>query len=124
MIRTLMILLFLSAFSSNAQTFDSLIGNWRFKDIYRSSMFDSTKRANLREIFKETKINLMKGNSYTAFIRNQEDGTWAYDPDLRQLILNSDIGETKIPIIELNTTTLIIELDKGKSIVLEKKLIE
>lgn len=114
----------LLSLTAKAQTSDSLIGNWKFKDIYKSETLDSGKRANLRMMFGDFTLNLKFDNQYTAFFGGQEDGTWTYDPVLRQLILTNDKGEDKINIIEITPGTVALELKRGKILVFTKPLIQ
>ena len=118
----LSIFLILLSFVVKGQTQDSLVGDWHFKDIYKSNDLDSTKSSNLKAIFAEMKINLKKDNTYIAEFMSREEGSWFYDPELRAITLISEKGEDKINIIEISSTTLTIELDRGKKIIFAKKI--
>ena len=107
---------------SKSQTQDSLVGDWNFKDIYKSHTLDSTKSSNARAILGELKINLRKDNTYSAFFVEQEEGTWFYDPELKTLNLISEKGEDKVKVIEITFTTLVLELNRGRKVVFAKKL--
>lgn len=119
---SLSIILILLSFLVKGQTQDSLVGDWRFKDIYKSTDLDSTKSNTLKAIFAEMKIHLKKDNTYIAEFMSREEGLWYFDPELRAITLISEKGEDKINVIEISSTTLTIELDRGKKLIFAKKL--
>ena len=113
-----------AALSANGQSADSLIGDWKFKDIYKGSSMDSSKRDNLKFIFGELRIELKQGNTYSAYFSEAEEGSWQYDPDLRQIIFRSEKGESIAQLIEVTTSSLVLELKKGVKLILERVLIK
>lgn len=118
-----MIFLFAALFFSKAvlaQAADSLIGDWTFRDVHNAEKLDETKKETLRKVFSELRIDLKKGNQYSAYINKQEDGTWSFDPELRQLTLTSDGKDNKLKVLEITPTTFVMEFRPGKAFVMEK----
>ncbi len=114
--------LVLFSVSVKAQTSNLLPGNWKFKDINNAETLDSAKRATLRKVFGNLELNLKADKQYTAVFFNKEEGTWNYDDSQKILTLISEKGENKITIISVTEKDLILELGKGKELILEKIL--
>ena len=124
MLKTLFAFLIFVATAANAQTSDSLVGNWKFKDVYGAEKLDSAARAESKIIFGGIRIQLKPDNHYTAFLFKKEEGTWTYDADSKDLVLTHDKGGDSLRVIEVTAKHLIIEFEKGKGFVLEKERTE
>jgi hypothetical protein len=120
--KVFLIFLILFSFSVKGQTSNYLIGKWKYKDINNGKTLDSTKQTMLIEVFGDLEFDLKADKSYTAFFAEKEEGTWRYDDNDKTLTLISEKGENKITIINATDKNLILELSKGKELILEKGL--
>jgi len=118
-----LILLFLNT-SLNSQTTDSLIGKWKFKDIYNSEKIDSASLKMLRSMFADITLYFKANKHYKAFMFKKEEGDWNYDGSLSKLTMVANKGtQSQLEIIGLTSNTLIMSIGKDKSFILERTIV-
>ena len=76
--KAILLLFIIGTFSAKAQTVDSLVGNWKFKDVNHSDVMDSSKLSNFRMAFGDLQINLKSDKSYSAIFFQKEEGLYRY----------------------------------------------
>ena len=116
MYKAILSLLIIITFSAKAQTVDSLVGNWKFKNVNHAEGMDSSMLSNYKMAFGELEIHLKPDKSYSALFFRKEEGTWSYVDNLKTLMLKSDNGENKIKVISISSKRLIIEERQGNYI--------
>ncbi len=115
--------LLLFTISVKAQTTDSIIGKWAFKEIADAGKIDSSKLKMLQKAFGEMTIYLKPNKHYKTFLFVDEEGTWAYDPANKKLTLTANKGtESQWELNILTAETILVSFGKGKSMILKKVL--
>lgn len=117
----LSVFLFLATFSIKAQTTDSLVGNWKFKDIYNAEKQNAEMVGMLRELFSDMKLELAVDKKYKFHLLEETgEGKWSFDSTTKIVTLKSSIGEEKFEVINVSSNQLAISIAKGKSFILER----
>lgn len=125
MIKTVILFLFLfaSTIFVNAQTTDSLIGKWKFKDVYNAENLDSTKVAMVRKMFANMTLYLKANKHYTAFFIAKEEGSWKYDEATKKIIMAANKGtENQMGVLAVTGQTIVLNIGKGKSMIMERAI--
>ncbi|RZL46176.1 MAG: hypothetical protein EOP00_15775 [Pedobacter sp.] len=112
----------ISGFAVNAQNkTDSLLGNWKFKDIYEAEKQKPELVSMLREMFADMAVELTADNKYKfQLMGEKENGTWAFDKTSKNLNLKSSNGEQKLKVINVTPSLLNLSIDEGKSFTLQR----
>lgn len=111
----------LISFSSFSQTEQSLLGKWKFKDLYNVKSSDSAAIAMLKSFFKDISISFQDNKRYEAILMAPETGSYEYDASKQKLVLTADKGvRNEVGLKVLDNTSVILSFEKDKSILLEK----
>ncbi|MEO6670825.1 MAG: lipocalin family protein [Ferruginibacter sp.] len=115
------VLLFALSAYADAQITDSLIGKWKFKDIYNAEKMDSSQVSMLRKGFANMSIYLKENKHYKTFLFSKEEGEWQFDEATKKLLMTANKGtENQMGIISVTGTTLVLNIGKDKSMILER----
>src|SRR6185503_2781350 len=114
--RTIILLSILLSLTFNvrSQTADSIIGKWKFKDIYNAEKLDSGSLSMLRKMFADVTIYLKPNNHYKLFIMvKEEEGSWTFNDSSKKLTMTANKGtESEMEIISVTDITLVLSLGK------------
>ena len=122
LISTLFFALLLSTYTK-AQTNDSIIGKWKFQELYNTNGMDSTGVSMLKKMFSEMTIYLKGNNHYKSELMTRDEGTYEYEKTSKKLTLISNKGtKSELELSVLTNETLLLSFGKGKSIILRKTI--
>lgn len=109
------------AFSAQSQTADSLIGKWKFRNIYQSEKMDSAELKMLRGMFASMTLYLKANNHYKTFMFKNEEGLWRYEDAGRTITMAANKGtESKLELISVTSNELLVSIGKDKAFILER----
>lgn len=123
MTRLLSTLVFSFLISSTVlgQTTDSIIGKWKFKELYGTKDMDSTGIKMLNKMFGSMTLYLKENKHYKSELMSKEEGVYSYDKTSKKLTLISNKGtKSDLSLRVLTKETLLLSFGKDKSIVLLK----
>lgn len=110
--------------SVKSQTTDSLIGKWKFKEIYNVEKIDSASLKMLRSMFANMTMYFKADKHYKVFMFKTEEGDWNYDESSGKLTMIANKGtQSQLEILKLTGNTLTASIGKDKSFILEKTAI-
>jgi hypothetical protein len=109
----------------NAQTASSLVGKWKYYDVYNKKDIDSTGLKMAKVLFGEMTFYFKANGKYKAFVMNMnEEGKWNLDIEKRKIQLSSNKGSgTEIDFIEQTNDQLILAIGKG-TMILKKTVVD
>ena len=125
MTRLISILFFFFLISTypKAQTTNSIVGKWKFQELYNTNGMDSTGVNMLKQMFSEMTIYLKENNHYKAELMTKDEGTYEYEKTSKKLTLISNKGtKSELELSVLTNETLLLSFGKGKSIILKKTI--
>ncbi len=112
--------IFFSLFAKS-QTVDSLIGKWKFREIYKSEKMDSTELKFLRGMFAGMTLYIKPNKHYKTFLFKNEEGSWSFDELERKLTMSANKGtESQLELITVTANDLVVSLGKDKAFILER----
>jgi hypothetical protein len=100
---------------AKAQKTDSLIGKWKYYDIYDKRGIDSPTLKIAKEYFGNMTLYFKPNTHYKAFVMNNNDeGTWDFNEATRKIRLTSNKGHSnETEIIDLKSDRLVIKMGEG-----------
>ncbi len=102
-----------------AQTTNTIIGKWKFKELYNTQGMDSIGKQMLEGMFGEMTIYLKENKQYQSELMKKDDGTYEYDKATKKIVLTSNKGtQSELEINVLTNETILLSFGKDKSIVL------
>jgi len=116
----------LIAFSATlrAQSVDSLIGKWKFYDVYDKTGLDTPTLKLVKQYFGEMTLYFKYNNHYKTFLMNKnEEGMWKLNTATKKVRLFLNKGNVyDLSILELKGDRLVITMGEG-SFILERTTI-
>lgn len=115
-VRFLFLVFILFSVTLKAQsTTDSLIGKWKFYDIYNKEGLDTATLRIVREYFAEMTLYFKYNKHYKTFLMNRnEEGIWNLNEATKKIRLILNQGAVyELDIIDLKSNQLIINMGEG-----------
>lgn len=120
-LKSILLITFLFSVNGNAQTTDSIVGKWKFQELYNTTGMDSAGVKMLQQMFSEMTIYLKENKHYKSELMSKDEGTYSYEKASKKLTLISNKGnKSELELSFLTKETLLLSFGKGKSIVLKK----
>ena len=112
--------------SVQAQKIDSLVGKWKYYDVYNKQRYDSATLKIAKEYFGQMTLYFKANNHYKAFVMNNNDeGVWSMNESTSKVRLTSYKGHSnESQIIGLNNDQLILTLGEGSFILTRTSISE
>ncbi len=103
---------FLISTNAYSQKADSIIGKWKYQEVYKKDGLDSLSISMFKEMFGDVSFYFKKNMHYKLFMMGSiEEGTWEYNPLKNKIILASNKGNgTSLKILNLTNNTLAISI--------------
>jgi hypothetical protein len=104
--------------SVEAQKTDSLVGKWKYYDVYNKQKYDSATLKIAKEYFGAMTLYFKKNNHYKAFVMNNiDEGIWSMNESTNKVRLTSYKGHSnESQIIGLGQDKLILTMGEGSFI--------
>ena len=101
--------------SVNAQKTDSLVGKWKYLDVYNKQKYDTASLKIAKEYFGAMTLYFKANNHYKAFVMNNiDEGNWSLNESTSKVRLTSYKGHSnESQIIGLEKDKLILTMGEG-----------
>jgi hypothetical protein len=102
----------------SAQKADSIIGQWKFADIYKLERNDSANTKMTRTLYSEMTLHFKKNRQYKAVAQyTKEEGNWGFDEETRTItMVNSKGVESEMELIAVTADKLIVSWNRSSFI--------
>lgn len=104
--------------TARAQKTDSLIGKWKYYDVYDKRGLDSATLKIVKEYFGEMTLYFKANRHYKSFLMNNcDEGNWNFNEATKKVRLTSNKGHSsENQIIELKNDKLVLTMGEGSFI--------
>ncbi|WP_205513418.1 lipocalin family protein [Longitalea arenae] len=112
--------------SVQAQKTDSLVGKWKYYDIYNKQIYDTNTLKIAKEYFSGMTFYFKANNHYKALVMNNPDeGVWSMNESTSKVRLTSYKGHSnESKILALNDDKLILSIGEGAFIMTRTNITE
>jgi hypothetical protein len=100
------------------QKADSIVGQWKFADIYKLQRNDSANAKMTTTLYSEMTLHFKKNRQYKAVVRHaKEEGNWSFDEETRTItMVNSKGVESEMELIAVSADKLIVSWNRSSFI--------
>lgn len=112
--------------SVHAQKTDSLVGKWKYYDVYNKQRYDTATLKIAKEYFGAMTVYFKPNNHYKAFVMNNiDEGVWSLNESTSKVRITSYKGNSnESQIIGLSSDKLILTLGEGSFIMARTNITE
>src|SRR5687768_6495059 len=112
--------------SVHAQKTDSLVGKWKYYDVYNKQRYDTNTLKIAKEYFGAMTLYFKANNHYKAFVMNNlDEGVWSTNDSCSKVRLTSYKGHSnESKIIGLKEDQLILSMGEGAFIMTRTNITE
>jgi uncharacterized protein YdeI (BOF family) len=112
--------------SVQAQKTDTLVGKWKYYDVYNKQIYDTATLKIAKEYFGQMTLYFKPNNHYKAFVMNNiDEGIWSLNESTSKVRLTSYKGHSnESQIIGLNKDQLILTMGEGSFVMTRTNITE